>query len=53
MDISKEINLFALLMRSLPHREEIMKVKKPVLRQLHCHGAHSRKRNLPWEGSDL
>lgn len=39
MDISKEINLFALQMRSLPHTEEIMKVKKPVLRQLHCHGA--------------
>lgn len=41
MDISEEINLFALQMRSLPHREELKEVKEPVLRQLHSHSTQS------------
>lgn len=50
MDISKEINLFALQMRSLPHKEEVKKVKKLVLRQLCSHAAYSWKSSLSWEG---
>lgn len=38
MDSSKEMNLFTLQMRNLPHRDDNRKVKGPVLRQQHGPG---------------